>query len=152
MLLQFIHVVLCSAALAAALPTKDVELRSSDTSLNFSSYAPVEVKCPDIKTWVRPATGLSSEESAWVTGRKKKALKAMSSYLDRLNLVDFDKKTYMKKLSSDPSYVPTIGMAISGGGWAPALTVTGPLLAFDDRYEDSRTQSVHESSFKEDKY
>lgn len=152
MLLQVLYLFLCSAGLIAALPTKDIELRSSDTSLNFSSYAPVEVECPDMKKWVRPATGLSSEELAWVIGRKKKALKAMSSYLDRLNLVDFDKKKYMKKLSSDPSYAPTIGMAISGGGWAPALTVTGPLLAFDDRYEDSRTQSVQESWIKEDAY
>lgn len=89
---------------------------------------------------MRPANGLSSQESAWVAGRKKKALSSLSSYLKRLNLEDFDMDGYLKQLTADPDYVPTVGMAVSGGGWAPAMTVTGPLLAFDDRFEDSCKQ------------
>ncbi len=77
-----------------------------------------------------------------MAGRKEKVLKGLTSYLGRLNLEGFDTEGYLKKLSADTSNVPTIGMAISGGGWSSAMTGTGPLLAWDDRFEPSCEQYV----------
>lgn len=120
-----------------ALPANNIE---RSTNPDFSNYAPVEVQCPKTNQWVRPAHGLSEAESAWVAGRKKKVLNSLSSYLKRLHLTDFDTDEYLSKLAKDPSRVPTIGLAFSGGGWSPAMTGTGALLAFDDRFEDSVQQ------------
>ena len=121
-----------------ALPT--IAQRSVETSPNFTTYAPVRIKCPASPPQVRPAHGLSEEESQWAAGRKKKVLNGLSPYLRRLHLSDFDIEEYLKRLESDTSNVPNIAMALSGGGWAPSLTSTGPLLAFDDRFEESCKQ------------
>jgi lysophospholipase len=90
------------------------------TQQNFSaSYAPVYVGCPSNVEWNRPANGLSAAEANWVAGRKKVALDALNGYLERLGMADFDYCTYVEKLkASNYANVPTLGLAISGGGYA----------------------------------
>lgn len=78
----------------------------------------------------------------WVKGRKQKVLNSIKSYLGRLKFEDFDVDNYVKKIECDDMSVPTIGMAISGGGWSSGMTGTGALRAFDDRFAPSVEQSV----------
>lgn len=61
---------------------------------------------------------------------------ALASYLERLGMESFDVSRYIESIRED-NYVhaPTIGMAISGGGWASALTGTGAIRALDDRLD-----------------
>lgn len=121
--------------------THDLTIRAySSEATNFSSYAPVRVRCPSRDQWIRPANGLSTEEAEWVKGRKQNVLKGLTSYLSRLHLEDFDLGSYLKRIECEPERIPTINMAISGGGWSSAMTATGALRAFDDRFEPSVDQ------------
>jgi lysophospholipase len=74
-------------------------------------------------------------------------LESLKSYLGRLNLDDFSLDEYIKKIECDDSKIPTIGMAISGGGWSSGFTGTGALRAFDDRFAPSVEQSVDRQHF-----
>ena len=99
-----------------------------------ASYAPVKVDCPSDVQWIRPANGLSPDEAEWVFGRKQVVSTALAAYLDRLNLTDFDLAKYLDSLqNSNYSSVPTLGLAISGGGTASGFTGTGMVRALDDR-------------------
>ena len=103
------------------------------------SYAPIYVNCPPKETWIRPANGLSTKEVTWVYGRKQVVATALGSYLTRLGLEDFDVKNYTDALQqSNYSSVPTLGMAISGGGFQSAFTATGVIRALDDRLDEAK--------------
>lgn len=110
------------------------------TAANYSSYAPMQIQCPKRDQWVRSAGGLSDEETLWVECRKHKVLEGLTSYLERLNLSDFDLKTYLARLQQNEANVPALGMAISGGAWSSALTGTGALRAMDDRFSPAVEQ------------
>jgi len=87
------------------------------------SYAPVTVKCPEDITWIRPAIGLSLAEEDWVYGRKQVVLDALGDYLRRLCMQGFSLTDYLNRLrGTNYTAVPTIGLAISGGGYASAFT------------------------------
>lgn len=73
-------------------------------------------------------------------GRKPVVLAAFEEYLERLGLEDFDVAHYVNILYSNYTNVPTLGLAISGGGWASAFTGTGALRALDDRLDAATTQ------------
>lgn len=75
---------------------------------------------------------------------KKTVLFALGDYLDRLDMQDFDVGEHICRLREKDNYlhVPTIGFAISGGGWASALTGTGALRALDSRLEAAREQGT----------
>ncbi|KAG9793246.1 Lysophospholipase 1 [Exophiala dermatitidis] len=110
----------------------------SSLAYDLTSYAPVRTSCPNRRQWVRPAQGLSSEEAAWVQGRKPVVLDAFSAYLKRLNITDLDVSGLVNAMKKDNnSGVPTISMAISGGGWGSAMTGIGILRAFDARFADA---------------
>lgn len=111
-------------------------------SPDFSTYAPVYIDCPERSEWVRPASGLSDEEAAWVNGRKAKVLTGLKSYLGRHHLDKFDLEEYVRRIECDADKVPTIGMAISGGGWSSGFTGTGALRALDARFAPAVEQSV----------
>ena len=115
-------------------------LPERDTSPDFSTYAPVRIQCPERSQWVRPASGLSEEETEWIKDRKAKVLEGLKSYLGRLHLDNFDLDEYFKQLECDTSKVPTIGFGISGGGWASGMTGTGMIRAFDDRFAPAVAQ------------
>lgn len=110
-----------------------------DSSLQHAfdkSYAPITVSCPKDVQWIRHATGLSREEADWVHGRKQNVLYALEEYLERLQIEDLDVPDYITRLrSTNLTGVPTLGLAISGGGWASAFTSTGALRALDSRLE-----------------
>lgn len=109
--------------------------QSSSSPTNSSiSYAPTIVPCPKHEQWIRPPHGLSEAESKWLRSHKKVALDALTGYLERLNLTDFDTCKYTEALKgSDYEHVPVLGYAISGGGTASSYTGTGGLRALDNR-------------------
>ncbi|KAI9813255.1 MAG: hypothetical protein M1827_004197 [Pycnora praestabilis] len=105
------------------------------------SYAPVFVGCPADMQWIRPPTGLNQLEAEWVQARKRVVTCALNEYLEQLNMEDFDVTEYICQLhQSNYSYVPTLGLAISGGGWASAFTGTGALRALDSRLQAANEQ------------
>ncbi len=109
---------------------------ASTNSSTALSYAPTAIPCPADVQWVRPAIGLTPKESEYVYGQKKKVLYALEEYLERLQLESFDTRQYIQLLrESNFSKVPTIGYAISGGGWASSLTGAGSMRALDGRFE-----------------
>ncbi len=119
-------------------PVDKLSVRSkTPSSVDFSTYEPVRVECPQRDQWVRPAHGVSDEEADWIKGRKQKVLRSLHQYLGRLHLDDFDLKSYLRRLECEPERTPTIGMAISGGGWLSAMTGTAILRAIDDRFAPS---------------
>ena len=108
-----------------------------------ASYAPVHVPCPTDIQWIRPATGLAPVEADWVYGRKKVVTEALEGYLLRLQLEDFNVCEYIGRLhASNYSLVPTMGLAISGGGVNSAFTGTGALRAFDARLDAAVQQGT----------
>ncbi|KAE9368889.1 lysophospholipase [Stipitochalara longipes BDJ] len=111
------------------------------SSLIGLAYAPVTVPCPKGVQWIRPATGLSKAEADWIYGRKQNVLYALEEYLERLQIADLDAPGYIARLrSTNFTHVPTLGLAISGGGWASAFTGTGALRALDSRLEAATKQ------------
>ena len=105
------------------------------------SYAPVYVDCPSGFEFVRPASqGLSPVEARWLHNRKRIVTYALADYLNRLGLKDFNVGQYVDGLyKSNYSAVPTIALAISGGGFASAYTGTGALNALDNRVDAANT-------------
>lgn len=113
----------CSASLSTFVAAQNLS----------ASYAPVYVECPAID-WIRPADGMAPAEAAWVYGRKQVVTNSLQDYLLRVNLTGFDVADYICKLvDGNFSSVPTLGMAISGGGYASAYTGTGVMRALDER-------------------
>lgn len=91
--------------------------------------------------WLRSASsGKSDAEASCVRGRKSKILPGLRSYLSGLHLADFDVDCYVGAIKKDRSKVPTVGVAISGGAWAAALTGTGLLRALHGRFQPAAEQ------------
>lgn len=105
------------------------------------NYAPVTIPCPKDMQWIRPANGLNKAEAEWVLGRKRNVLYALEEYLERLQIEGLDIPQYIELLrNTNFAQVPTLGLVISGGGWASALTGTGVLRALDSRLEAATEQ------------
>ncbi|KAF3909642.1 Lysophospholipase [Arthrobotrys entomopaga] len=66
-------------------------------------------------------------EAAWVNGRMKVANVALTEFLGRVGMKDFDHQAFMR------SYTPTVGMAFSGGGFRAMLSGAGIISGFDAR-------------------
>lgn len=103
------------------------------------SYAPVYVDCPSDVLFTRSASeGLNPEEETWLHNRKRVAASALSDYLSRANMKNFDIDRYISALNrSNYAAVPAIGLAISGGGYASAIMGAGVMRALDAREEFS---------------
>lgn len=99
-------------------------------------YAPGIVKCPSDKSMIRQASSISSNEKDWVTERHTVTDKALTDFLNRAAMVDFDVASFMH------GYSPSIGLAFSGGGYRAMLNGAGVLKAFDSR-TDGTTRPNH---------
>ena len=107
------------------------------------SYAPTFVKCPTNFSWIRPATGLSPQEANWVSGRKAVVADALATYLGHLNLTGFNQVNYINLLKkASVADVPTLGIALSGGGYESAFTGTSILRAMDNRLQAANDQRI----------
>ncbi len=109
----------------------------------LQSYAPIYVDCPSDIQWVRPAKGLSDAEAEWVLGRKPVVLDALEDYLRRLGLKDFNVHEFGHRMrQSNYENVPTLGMAISGGGYRSGYTGTGAVRALDSRISGTNEEKI----------
>ncbi|CCF57144.1 hypothetical protein KAFR_0C01510 [Kazachstania africana CBS 2517] len=95
-------------------------------------YAPAEVVCESGVNLLREASGLSSDEKAWLEKRDKLTEEAMKSFLTRAT-ANFSDTSILEELFSNSSNVPKIGFAASGGGYRAMLNGAGMLSAFDNR-------------------
>ena len=101
------------------------------------------MNCPPDIQWVRSAKGLSENEAEWVSTRKVIVLDALEGYLDRLCLEDFDVHDFARRMKeSNYEHVPTLGMAISGGGYRSGYTGTGMLRAMDSRLPAAKLEKT----------
>ncbi|KAK9467619.1 lysophospholipase catalytic domain-containing protein [Lipomyces arxii] len=98
--------------------------RSSPTG----TYTPGQVACPRVHSLVRNASsGLSFHERSYIEGRQAETSPYLITYLDRLNLTDFNATEFLADTNI------TISIAYSGGGYRAMLSGAGSLSAFDDR-------------------
>ncbi|EPS42200.1 hypothetical protein H072_3946 [Dactylellina haptotyla CBS 200.50] len=93
----------------------------------MKGYGPFQITSPAKPVYVRVGGDLGEEEAAWVNGRMKVANTALTDFLGRVGMKDFDHKTFMR------SYTPTVGMSFSGGGYRAMLNGAGVISAFDAR-------------------
>ncbi|KAM0792425.1 hypothetical protein ACM66B_005102 [Microbotryomycetes sp. NB124-2] len=110
-----------------------------------ASYAPVQGACPQNTTILRdagtPAGGnqtLNPQESEYVAARKGQADEALRLWLDRLNITT---SVFAGNLSGNDT-LPTVGIALSGGGNRAALFGAGALSAFDGRNATSASRGL----------
>lgn len=94
-----------------------------------SLYAPTSGVCPGTPL-VRPATGLSSSETTYITGRKAKAAVALQAWLQKTNS------------GFQTTALPSVALTTSGGGYRSLLCGAGVLQGFDSRDSNVGTSGV----------
>lgn len=104
----------------------DVVVRRALSNSPTGGYAPGNVSCPSTPL-IRNANDISDNEKAFVAKRHAVTNKALTDFLNRAAMVDFDVRAFMQ------SYSPTIGIAFSGGGYRALLNGGGEFAAFDSR-------------------
>lgn len=97
----------------------------------LSAYAPISVVCP-VTELVRVADGISWSESLYVAARKIKADESLAAWL---------KKT---DSSFTTTTLPSVALAVSGGGFRSLLVGAGVIQAFDSRDSDAGTAGVYQ--------
>lgn len=101
-------------------------------ALAASLYAPTAATCPG-STLVRSASGISSSEASYLASRKANADVALESWLS----------TALPGVST--STLPTVALAVSGGGFRSLLTGAGVIQAFDDRDSTASTAGLYQA-------
>jgi lysophospholipase len=93
-------------------------------------YAPSYVTCPENRPTIREASALSQAEAEWLTLRRNATAQPLRDFLAKANIPNFNLESY---ISSGRSAVPTISIAVSGGGYRALLNAAGFLSAVDAR-------------------
>ena len=84
------------------------------------SYAPINVTCPS--DLIRFGDkGLSPQESQYISQRRTKATQNLRTWLEMINLQDFDVTSFL----ANESNIPTLAIAFSGGGYRAMLNGAG---------------------------
>lgn len=109
-------------------------------------YTPSRVDCPSTPPVVRSASSLSSQENAWLQRRRPYTIAAMHALLEKIGIPGFDAGAYLDDHSYDPSTLPNIGIAMSGGGWRALQSGAGALQAFDNRTNSGKLAGLLQSS------
>jgi lysophospholipase len=123
------HSLLIVAALIApvwSVPTSYHDLQERA----ISQYAPTTVQCPSTPL-VRPARGISSQESSYISSRKSKASSSLASWLK-------------KQGTFSTSSQPVVGFSSSGGGYRALLETAGVVQGFDSRDSSVGTSGVYQ--------
>jgi len=99
-------------------------------------YKPTDVACPLSRPTVRSASTLSQGEQDFLRARRNVTMPAMQDFLQRVNISGFNVTSYFNTHSSNTSSLPSIGIAVSGGGYRALLNGAGAIQAFDSREVD----------------
>ncbi|PKS12101.1 hypothetical protein jhhlp_001398 [Lomentospora prolificans] len=120
---------------------RGITIRASPDAPN--GYAPARVDCPASRPSARTATDLSANETQWQPTRRNNTLDGLKSFFNRVAIQGFDANGFFDQLnSSDPSTLPTLGIAVSGGGYRALMNGAGVLSAFDERSNGSTDASM----------
>ncbi|RHZ67855.1 hypothetical protein CDV55_104077 [Aspergillus turcosus] len=98
-----------------------------------AGYAPIHTTCPDIPL-VRPASGLSSAESAYRQQRKQIADQNLAAWLTKTD----------SGFQTNGS-LPTLALTTSGGGYRSALVGAGVIQGLDARDSDISTSGLYQA-------
>lgn len=99
-----------------------------------NDYTPAIVKCPTKPSLLRQADSLSENEKQWLTKRLEKVKTPLTNFLERV-WSKYTNKDIISEIfnSGDPSQIPKIGIATSGGGYTAMFTGAGMISALDER-------------------
>ncbi|KOS20412.1 Lysophospholipase 2 [Escovopsis weberi] len=86
------------------------------------------------------ATGLSVNETDWLSRRANNTVPAMKSLLSRAD-IGIDTDSYVDDIVNSGRSPPRIAVAFSGGGYRSLMTGAGALAAFDNRSSDANQAS-----------
>ncbi|WPH02742.1 lysophospholipase [Acrodontium crateriforme] len=119
-----------SLLLGLATASSIVAAAPLDERFVADAYQPVQTSCPS-SALIRPASGINRKEEIYITSRKAKADEGLSEWLK-------------KQGSFDTSFLPTVGIASSGGGYRALLCTAGVIQALDGRDTDLETGGLYQ--------
>ncbi|KAG5986430.1 hypothetical protein E4U43_005513, partial [Claviceps pusilla] len=127
-----------AAAVAAGADSQALAIRQSDliqraTDQSPNGYAPSHVACPGSSPKVRDGDRLSTQELEWIPKRRNETIAPMRSLLKRMAIPGLDVDKYLAGVETDPTALPNIGLALSGGGYRAMLNGAGAIAAWDSR-------------------
>lgn len=131
--MQVKHLVL-AAALSAV---------GADAWSPTNSYVPGNVTCADDIKLIRQASKtLSDNETSWLQKRDPIAAEALLSFVERAmtNISGADDLT--RRIFSNSSSAPKIGIAASGGGYRAMLSGAGMIAAMDNRTDGANEHGL----------
>lgn len=105
-----------------------------------NGYTPQSTNCPSTPPTIRVTSGLSDNETAWLSVRRNATITPMRDLLARMNISGLDTDQYINTHMSNASALPNIGIAISGGGYRAMLNGAGVIEAFDSRTPNSTSK------------
>lgn len=103
-----------------------------------NGYAPANVACPKVDSFLREGNDTSPRENAWLEQKQKKTNAALIDFLDSSNLTNFDAEKFINSKNSKPI---NIGLAFSRGGYRAMMAGAGQFAGLDNR-----TDIVHGNS------
>jgi lysophospholipase len=98
-----------------------------------NGYGPAAVTCPEARPTIRAGTTLSSEEVEWLKLRQNHITPSLRSVLSRANITNLDVDAYLRNITDNGQMLPSIAIAVSGGGYRALMNGAGALAAFDNR-------------------
>lgn len=124
----------------------ELSLRDLDTDLAVRAvsnapdgYTPRPVKCPSTRPSIRNGTSISPQEREWLPLRRNETIPAIRDLLSRIAIPNFNAEQYLRNVENDPTALPNIGLAVSGGGYRAMLNGAGAVAAWDSRSDGSTT-------------
>jgi len=105
------------------------------------TYAPGIVTCPSFNLTRPASSGLSQNETDWLSLRRPNIVNALEAWLPRalasVTNNTFNVSAYISAIRGNDSLVPITGLGFSGGGARATLSGYGAWQAFDERYPPS---------------
>lgn len=117
-------------SLTSAAPTAEQLDERQLLELFEDDYAPVKTSCPSTAL-VRPANGISPDESNYFNSRKAKADVGLAAWLKGRGNFSTDR-------------LPSVGLASSGGGFRALLEGAGVVQALDGRDSNVGTSGLYQ--------
>jgi lysophospholipase len=114
-------------------------LGSRATDQSPKGYAPSTVDCPSERPVVRLGSELSPQEKEWLPRRRNETIAPIRALLDRIAIPGFNSDRYLSNVEKDPTALPNIGLAVSGGGYRALQNGAGAIAAWDARSTDANS-------------
>lgn len=122
-----------SASSLHGLSSAPIDIRALPNSPS-GGYAPANVTCPSTRPTIRSAaSGLSQSEQDFLDKRRSVTAQAMTDFLTRANIANFDASSYLSSNGGNTTALPTIAIAMSGGGYRALMNGAGFIAAADNR-------------------